>query len=249
MNKKNIIIMIFVLLIISIIAWRIHSSETNQAPHYLILIDRSGSVVNIRGSVLGITDRVLKGKARPGSTLSILATGDNQSSSNEAVFLGSFKVPIAQRMLEGRSKINHERDEIMRQVSDLCSNLKTSNYSPIFLGVKRGIEWLRSLGCANGNCTLFIASDAEENQEKMITRSLHSKRLTIAKLPTINAHDIQILFCGISETDGRRTRRTRNALYVERLEQVWRSVLQTENLSFAPYCPKLKSSHQSDTME
>ena len=114
----------------------------------------------------------------------------------------------------------------------------TENTSPIYLAVRRGVQYLRAQGCEPGTtiCYLVVVSDGQETVEPAMVDALNGRAApnNLKNLAT-NNESIRILFCGLSQTNAMTPERT--SASSERLEAVWKSMFTAPDLvSFDPFC-------------
>jgi hypothetical protein len=181
------------------------------------------------------------------STIKIFATGDSKTA-NEPVVVDLPPAPVKSgRVLEGRGKLAEDQSNFVNEAHRRCAELSHTEQSPIFLTMKRAVEYLRSY--ANRpvvELRLFVQTDLEENVEEPIKRALRSSSVPITGLPKIDNAEISIEICGYADTaseytDSRGRKRpatqARNARSADRLTEVWRSVFtHPELVTFNPVC-------------
>jgi len=193
--------------------------------------------------------QVLQAKgAVSGSTLTVLILGD-QATANEPWRMGAYSIPTVRKVLEGRAGRLRQEQEILRDVSEKCRQLRRTRISPIFLGVTRGVADLHAHGCkATSHCALFVDTDGEENAEpsirKMLNQNDGGRHIS---LPRVDNAGIGVIFCGVAVTDGRfpnvaekgsRKFVTGDSDRVHRMQEVWRSLFtEPTSVRFEPYCP------------
>jgi len=217
-----------------------------KATHSLGILDPSQSVLNDPASFLGIAQQALDRPAlSDGSTLTIMILG-NQQNRDEPQFVAQYDIPKSTRSIEGRGGITRKKDEILSDLQSRLDGLKRTDRSPIYLGIRRGMEALHSSGCqADSSCLLFIRTDGEELAEKSIREAIQKNTDVGPDLPAIANEGISVLFCGLSEVDGpprktgERPPPVRDARRVETLHRVWLSRFTVPDLVlFNPICPR-----------
>jgi hypothetical protein len=246
MSKIKIIIF-FGLGLISILflAWRIIEVFGKRVNHTAILRDVSDSITADCECTKALGERALKEPGRSGeSKIWLFATGD-QSSDNGPVVKGEFKVPDSKNVMEGKGKVEQERQKVLTELGNKCREMKLTNQSPLYLGVKRVVEHLRSQGCKAGSeCTLYVQTDGEELVEGQIRDAINGRQAKDSKSPAlIDNTGIRVIFIGLAQTKGGAKRATqRDSQRPERLEDVWKGLFtKPENVKLEPYCPKAET--------
>jgi len=225
--------------------WAFLSLNCQSAPpsHVLIVIDKSDSVIEFRNQALGLADA---STALPGirkkSLLTITATGDGLSSM-EPIFLCSISIPKNNKLMEQKdeTKLN---EPFLREISKLLQNVPgQADATPLYLAIRRGIEFLQGQGCGRRQnlsaiCYLFAITDGEETEEKAVRKALYgSGKVDLPKQMTIPNYGIKVVFYGISGTN--QLTPARNYVRADRMETVWKELFSNpENVSFQPFCPK-----------
>lgn len=184
----------------------------------------------------------------PSSTLSILQTGD-EASANEPVPVAEYTAPAERAMVEKQEKIAAAKAELLQDLKQKCEGMKRTNRSPIFQGIRRGVEHLKAKGCGPGSdCRLWVITDGEELVEPGLRQALHGTGdLDRITLPTpINNEGVHVVFVGVAQTTGRGVNeagksrqytRDRSPQAASRLEAVWRQVFtEPQRVSFEPFC-------------
>lgn len=223
--------------------------ERAHIPHSLVLYDRSGSAQGTCGSVVSLSLNAMKlPQMQKGSTVTVVITGD-ELTANEPVTLGSYVVPISDKVFEGKDDAVQKQNEILAEINGRCSQFSAARKSPVFLAMKSSIEQLRSLGCdEKTGCVLFVKSDLQENAEPEIKAAVGGSRAALTKLPKpIDNRGISVRICGIAETQGlvkdkdgtsRQMTKNRSALASDIVRQVWVSLfIDPANVSFSSFCP------------
>lgn len=214
-----------------------------------ILYDPSKSSASKCDCVNTLAERVL---AAPGlsaaSKLTLFKLG-NAATANEPVLIAQYPLQRKRAVADGQDQERRRRENLLNDLKDQCGNVSASDRSPIFFGIKRAVEHLRSLGCGEDSmCHLYVATDGEELSELGIKQALNghlSKDGSAFPNPIANK-GIQITFCGLAETsgthtspDGREKRLTldRDPQRADRLKEVWtRLFTATEQVHFEPFC-------------
>ena len=238
MNKPKLTNFLFLVLLATMPACH-HQFHPTQV---VIVIDPSASTRDIEGSALGLVEHScsLPGIGKK-SGMFILATGD-ESTAMEPVQLGSYQIPRARKVIEGKAANEKYNAKLVQQISEMLKGVSnTASVSPIYLAVLRGAQLLNAQGCFSNerapNCHLYVATDLQETQEKAIRQALLSE--TDSRLPKdlfIDNTNIEIIFCGLAITHGTPGR---NAAEAARLERVWKSVFKVpEPVHFQPFCPQ-----------
>jgi hypothetical protein len=214
------------------------SCQQNKPAQVLEIIDASRSVSSAVPAALGVADHStqLKGVRRK-STISFMATGNKQTA-GEPVWLGSFPILKAHKVMEGQSN-EPDNAELLGQVEGLLRGLKnTKSISPIYLAVRRGVQYLRAQGCGPGPapavCYLVVITDGEETEESAIRKALHGAgNFEPPKNLMIDNTGIAVEFCGLSGTN--EITPERNSTSAERLETVWINLFKVPP-AFSPFC-------------
>ncbi|CAN5296236.1 hypothetical protein BH20ACI2_BH20ACI2_02130 [soil metagenome] len=219
----------------------------SPVPHSLVLVDSSDSVLGNCASVAVISLQVFKlPQMQPGSTLTISSTGD-ESTANEPRKIGTYPVPVSNKAFEGVKQAKQRQEDVLAEIKNSCEQMPSAKASAIFLGLKNGIELLKSKGCNDkANCTAFVRSDLQENVEPQIKAAISGGKVT--KLPApIDNRGIHVAICGIAETKGlvkelngkaRQLTQNRNAESSDLIRQVWRALFAEPQLvTFSSFCP------------
>lgn len=230
-----------------------HPSGSARAVHVALLLDPSKSSVGGCECVVALAERAL---ATPGltseSTLTLLATG-NEATANEPTLIAQHRAPKLRAVVEGVSAERKRKEGVLRDLRSQCEKLTPSNRSPIFYGVKRTIEHLRSLGCDNDSgCRLYVISDGEELVEQGVKQTINGQvSKSAAALPSrIPNEGIRIIFSGFAETSGalknpdnneQRLTPDRDPQRADRMREVWTGLFTaTGQVNFEPFCPSVE---------
>ena len=227
------------------------SCRQNKPAQVLEIIDASRSVSSAVPAALGVADHStqLKGVRRK-STISFMATGNKQTA-GEPVFLGSFPILKAHKVMEGPSK-EPDNAYLLSQVEGLLKGVNnTESISPVYLAVLRGVQYLRAQGCGPGPapavCYLVVISDGGETEEPAIRKALRGQgKPQSLKDLAIENNSIQVEFCGLADTNAITPERSSTS--AGKLEAVWKSLFTAPDLvSFDPFCPRItkEAEHES----
>ena len=230
--------------------WRYNAARlARNVTHVVIVRDPSASTADGCGSVVGLADRALKtpGLARV-ATITLLAIGDEETA-HEPRLLGEFRVPEVRRVIEGKRAAVRQREELFAGLRARCEEARQTQVSPVFLGTKRGVERLRSVGAEGDNKILYVQTDGEETADPQIKRALNGAPAGGLKLPgPIQNDGVSVVICGLAETTGqttnvegklRRLTRPRDPRHADRMTAVWKSLFTNPELvSLEPYCQK-----------
>jgi hypothetical protein len=230
--------------------WRYQASAQNRpVTQFEFIQDPSDSISADCSRTVGMVERAL---AMPdvgqGSTITMLALGD-ESTANEPRWLGRFEVPVIRRVIEGQREESRAKQALLANIRNRCGEVKQTVRSPIFVGLKRGVEQLRSVGAPDDLRYLFIQTDGEEFDNKAIMAALNEKVGTPATLPSPIRNDgVHVTFCGMAETVGSVTdsqhrnhhkSKLRDASRADRLTEIWTKLFtHAELVRFEPYCAR-----------
>jgi hypothetical protein len=265
MNKKTLLIFISCASAIALVVgavvlgvWRYNKyRHAPPPPQGILLRDRSDSIIGSCGDFAAMGNEMLaSGQFGKGSSIAVMITGDD-STAGEPVLLDTYTVPSTQRVTEGRSKVMQEQQDLLEKIKHRCEQAGQTKQSPIFLAVRRAVEYLQAHGCdSRSDCTLYVQSDLEELSEKKIKEllngSIPSTRKASAasqQLPNpIDNAGISIKICGLSETKGVVTTENRgqriltpkhDAQRADRIHSVWQKLFtDPQHVTFNPLCPK-----------
>lgn len=223
--------------------------EKVPVPHALVLFDSSDSVLGNCSSVAVLSRVAFKlPQMQSGSTLTISATG-GESTANEPRMTGTYLVPISNKAFEGEKQGKQKQEDLLTDIKEKCDQTPAAKTSSIFLGLKSGVEQLKSKGCNDkANCIVFVQSDLQENVEPQIKAAINGSKAGASKLPApIDNRGIRVTICGISETKGlvkesngnsRQLTRNRNAERSDLIRQVWGGLFTEPQLvTFSSFCP------------
>jgi hypothetical protein len=183
-------------------------------------------------------------------SITLFATGDRESSYEPV----PIKLPVVPkptgRVLEGKGRFVEVQRQFVEDSYGACEQLSRTEISPIFLSVKRAVEYVRALDSRSGvELHVLAQTDLEENVEADIKRAIHTGSGASTRLPPkIDNAGVSVDFCGYSDTSseytdsqGHTQRATplRNARNADRLLEVWRSLFtHPELVTFNPICTK-----------
>jgi hypothetical protein len=228
------------------VGWRVHVSQVRPVPDFVVIEDPSSSHATGCESLLGLTQRAMRGTVRKGSNLTILVLGD-AATSNEPRELGLYPIPTSDRVMEGLRAIREREEQVLDDVQNKCQSIRHTTVSPIFLGVEQGVADLRAQGCKRySGCILFMDTDLQENQDRLFLKMLRGDR-GVAFAQPIDNTGIGIEICGVAVTAGPATDRTNGVILSaqprsperdEELRRAWLSVFtEPQTITFEPYCP------------
>jgi hypothetical protein len=167
----------------------------------------------------------------------------------EPRLLATFDLPVDNRVLEARQGVEKRRNAFLSNVWKSCDRTQPAETSSVFLGIRRGVEHLRSLGCGeDGDCYLYVATDGEENANIQIKSALDRSADKRVLPAPISNKGIRVVMCGVAETVGlqqnpagraRQLTRRRDPQRADRLRGVWLALFtDPELVRLDPYCPK-----------
>jgi len=230
--------------------WRYRvGAEHRPVAQFAFIQDPSDSIAADCDRTVGLVERALAApEVGEGSTITMLALGDEKTA-NEPRWLGHFEVPVIRRVIEGQRASAREKQDLLANVRKRCSEVKETLRSPIFVGLKRGVEHLKVTGSPEDSRHLFIQTDGEEFDNKAIMEALNQRPGARAILPSpIDNAGVDVKFCGMAETVGQiagadrrvqRKSRPRSEERADRLREVWLKLFTTPDLvSFEPYCSR-----------
>src|ERR1051325_3072667 len=218
--------------------------------HAAIVYDRSKSPRDGCESIKELTEKSLslvEGR-RANCTLRIFATGEKLTSYEPVNVALPFLPRKSGRILEGKNRFAEEKSKFLNNTYTQCSELNRTEQSPIYLSVKRAIEYLKAID-PNGTSDLylFVQSDLEENVEESIKSAIRASSKVKGNLPSpLDNSRVNITFCGYSETSSqyidirgqvKQGTPMRNAKSTDRLLEVWPSLFtHPELVTFNPVC-------------
>jgi hypothetical protein len=184
--------------------WRYTVSRHARPSSYVVILhDTSDSTPEGCGRVIGLAERVLRSPDFDHiSTITVLATGD-ETTANEPRLLGEFRIPEIRRVIEGKRAEARQQNELFSNLRSRCEGTSQTTVSPIFLGVKRGVERLRSIKSSDDRRLLIVQTDGEETSDLQIKRALDEAPGAKLRLPTAIQNDgVHVVLCGLAETLG-----------------------------------------------
>jgi hypothetical protein len=190
--------------LVGFMAWRVHATRTQAVPQYEIVEDVSRSHRNGCSALLGLAEQVLQHEpASPTSELTVLVMG-NHATANEPLQLAKYSIPRIRKVIEGRGAGLRRQQELLTDLQERCQRLRSTDVSPIFLGIKEALADLHAQGCNRGSgCKLYVDSDGEENVDRDIRQSLDDDQRAHHSLPArADNTGIQVIFCGLAATSG-----------------------------------------------
>ena len=227
--------------------WRARVSVMSKPAHFVIVRDRSDSVLSGCDCTAALVRRAFAdAHAGGGSTVTVTVTGGAESA-GEPKLLTSLPVPTTRQALEGRDAPLRLREKVTGEIKAMCDQSKQTSVSPIFLAIKRAVEHLRSAGCgSSSDCVIYVQSDLEETGDSQIKAALNHPDKDIPLPPPINNDGIRVILSGVAETAGeaattdgkkRSLSPAHNPQRVDRIRMVWNKLFtDPERLSFEPYC-------------
>lgn len=230
--------------------WRYQvSGQTRGVAQFEFIQDASDSIQLDCAQSRALAERAIAmPEAGPGSTLTLLALGD-EATANEPQFLGELSVPVIRRVIEGQRAAGREKQALLDNVKSRCAQVRQTRRSPIFEGLKRGVEHLQSIGSPDDFRYLFIRTDGEETENMQIRQALNELPGTKLRLPSpIDNKNTRITFCGLAETIGsitetdhkvHRKSADRDSRRADRLREVWSHMFtNAELVTIEPYCAR-----------
>ncbi|MFN0278664.1 MAG: hypothetical protein ACKVRN_08680 [Pyrinomonadaceae bacterium] len=235
-------------LIAFVVVKKVIEGKPPAVSHSFVLGDISDSMPDGCSSLAALSKRAIESPdMQQGSTVTVAVTGDD-TTANEPKTLGTYPVPTSIKAVEGTKVLGQKRNELLEKITGKCAGVSALNKSSIFLGIKNGVEQLRSQNCNEKNrCSVFVKSDLQETADKKIEAALSGNKAAMSHLPTpINNEGISITICGIAETrglvkeqDGKSRRMTQNRTgeRSDLIRDVWGRLFTTPALvSFSAFC-------------
>lgn len=226
-------------------------------PQGALLRDRSDSNLGGCDDLAAMANEILGSSGfEKGSFIAVMVTGDD-STAGEPLLVDTLEVSVSRRVAEGRSHVMQQQLELLDKIKRRCQEAGQTNQSPIYMAIRRAVEYLRARGCdGRSTCILYVQSDLEELSERNIRELIDSTvppisraSLRTQQLPTpINNSGISIKICGLSETvgataigNGRQRSLTarRDSQRADRIYSVWAKMFTDPQLvTFSPHCPR-----------
>jgi hypothetical protein len=248
------------LVVISLVAalafanWRRRISRGAAPPAQAVIVrDRSDSQLGGCDRVAGMSQELIAAfPFTDGSAIALFVTGDDRTA-GEPVLALAVEVPTTKRVIEGKSVVTVRRAALVEKLREACRAAGQTTQSPIYLAVRRAVEYARAHGCDGRNeCVVYVQSDLEELSEKSVRDSIrkapNTHRRNIAPLPTrIDNKGIDVKICGLAETAGtvessdkRRTLTPKHdAQRADEIVNVWQKLFTNPNhVVFNSHCPK-----------
>jgi hypothetical protein len=211
--------------------------------------DASLSSAHGCGQLADLVRRELPGLGRhPRARVLLLTTGDD-SSANEPRFVTLPPVPRRHARVLEKGSGERSVDEYLTAVKRGCQQAPVTDRSPIYLGVKRGLEQVRADRGDDVRRTLIARTDLRETVEPALTRAMRGDRRAAARIAgTLDNTGVAVVLCGYAETIGvmggaavdgrpRHLTRPRSARDSDRLIALWRSAFTVPDLvTFEPFC-------------
>ena len=237
---KNLCISILLIILALLAA----CTQGNLSNHTVVIGDRSGSNEDVGRSVIGVIQQGIGHEdVRRTSRVIVLGTGDRETAF-EPLVLGSFEVPVARRVIEGR----HQDDMQVEFMDSVKAALNgqfddTTNNTPLYLAVRRGLETLSGLGCGSEEylrtsteCTLYVVTDGEETVEKRIRKALDGDGNIELEDMVLDNAGVRVRICGYANTNA--NTEMRSAVRAGRLQEVWKGLFtHPEMVIMEPFCP------------
>lgn len=236
--------------------WRyIEYRHAPPAPQGAILRDRSDSNSGGCEDFMAMGRDLLSSfEFKKGSSIAVMVSGDDRTA-DEPVLIGSFDVPLSQRVVDGRSKLAQQQQDLLGAVKRKCIEAGQADRSPVYMAIRRSVEYLHAKGCdGRSPCVLYVQSDLEEMSEKGIKELLNGSVAAVntaqaLSLPKpIDNSGIEVRICGLSETSGtahsangkqRRFTPRHGAQRADRLQSIWEKLFTLpQGVSFNSHCPK-----------
>ena len=230
--------------------WRYRVGAQNRpVAQFAFIQDPSDSISTDCDRTIALVERALVNPdVGEGSTITMFALGDERTA-NEPRWLGQFNVPVIKRVIEGQRTASRAKQDLLSNVRARCADVKQTRRSPIFIGLKRGVEHLRAVGAPEDPRYLFIQTDGEEFDNKQIMEALNQRPGARSGLPSaIDNTNVRVTFCGLAETVGEiagsdhrmhHKSHARDEAHADRLREVWsRLFSKPELVTFEPYCSR-----------
>lgn len=248
--KPALIIVIGLTTITTFGYWRYTAAgQSHAVAQFAFIQDPSDSIQANCERVVGFAERSLAmPDTQEGSTITLFALG-GPATANEAQMLSEFRVPVIRRVIEGQRAAAREKEALLSSLQSRCAEVEQTRVSPVFQGVKRGVEHLQTVGAPGDTRYLFIQTDGEETENTQIKKALNGARGAMRNLPPpIKNAGVHVTFCGLAETVGAtvgndnkvsRKSRNRDPARADRLREVWGKVFTNPELvTFEPYCAR-----------
>lgn len=252
MNPKLKILFVLGALTIGLVGFALAKAflfEKTPVPNSFVLLDWSDSTPDDCAAAVGLSrSGFTLPQMQRGSTVTLAVTGD-ESTANEPRSLGTYPVPISDKVFEGAKKNNQKLEDILSEIRGKCEQIPPVKKSSIFLAFKNAVAQLRSQGCGvKANCAILAKSDLQENVEPEIKAALRGNKASLSKLPApIDNRGIRVTICGIAETKGlvnepngksRQLTQNRNAASFDLIRQVWGGLFtEPQSVTFTSFCP------------
>jgi hypothetical protein len=214
-------------MIVAFVAWRVYGALHAAPPTQVaVVIDASNSMqANCAEVVAAIQGPMDSHGVRPGSTVTIIRTGD-ASTRLEPQLIFNEAIPIAAGTgpFGDEKKARQKRAEFLERAEAACAGIEPTKTSPVIKAVRRAVQQLKALGCPReAGCILIVYSDLQDTDEL-------SGRRVDAQPRVIDNAGINVMLCGVTRTveDG-------YGVETDDLLETWRALF-TEPVRLAPFC-------------
>jgi len=217
-------------LLVGVVIWRTHIPPpvTIDAA---ILLDRSQSMQSPCVDLPGTVERVLKIlSTRPGSTFSVLVSGDVLSANQPVLLFDNLSV-ATQRVMRNQKRRLQDESDLIQKITAGCNSQPSPARTPIYLDIQQTLAHLHANDGAFVEKQLFVLSDLHETAEPRLNKAL--RQPVGARVPSpapLNNAAINVVICGYAET------RDRRHLAPTRIVEVWTRFFSNPDLvRFEPF--------------
>ena len=232
MRKETIALwLLSAIAVLGFCAWRYRQPPALRA-QVALLYDRSESMAEGCDAVVSMAEHALTlPHVREGSILSFFATGDKKTGL-EPLLVATYDLPVSRRATESDKRMIERQRAFVEDLRKRCTDLPSTNTSPIVQSLKQVAAHLNSLGDDHTVRFLLARTDLLETVELSVKRALGQRLGAPAPVVSIENTGITMMLCGTAEikSSGKAT--------PERVKEVWTPLFTRSDLvQFQPYCP------------
>lgn len=226
----------------TVFAWRYIAKYYDEQKRIAFVLDQSKSKIDGCDCLAEKFREQILAQDNAGATIYFLKLGTNERG-YEPTLITSYDIPKNRRILEGRSKTERKKEEIVEDFRIKCREIERTDDTPLYQSIKRTLEFLKTKGCKPGaECEIYLQTDLAETIEpiQQIAKKDSPRKTAQSSVRTLDNNGIKIRFIGFAEIVSKKVGKSKNDFKDrEHWREIWQNLFtKPELIEFSPLCPQ-----------